>query len=338
MNVVRAENVDRDGWRASLATLIPVPEPYRHPDQERKEARATLRCDDETLTMLVREGLPCEGPPGAERFDPYDIYNLGLYSGSGRSLPEYAALFVRRLARADPATWVAPMTWRLRLRAECKAWPTCGGNQWAVTRLLPERYAGHVWELTGQPEPTVTDASLTMTSRERWIELGWGVSTCGLRRPVYSPVARELMRWVTEDFRFQSLPQALATSPAHLRLLRAADCIGASMLMEEEFSRLNIPARTERTLMLGVITFLSHGRLEFTDGDGLVKVLDPGLCAISGVNSRRVPAFEEFCHGSTGNRMIPLSGAPDTQFVRHGADGLCPITLETQVNREDRAG
>lgn len=333
-------DADARGWLASLARLIPVPAPYWRPDLDRTAVRTTLRCDDETLSLLVREGLPCEGPPGAERFDPYDVYNLGLYSGSGRSLPEYAGLFVGRLARADPATWVAPMTWRLRLRAECTAPDTCdGGNQWTVARLLPERYAGQVWELTGRPEPTITAGFLQMASKERCVEVSWGVSTCGVRREVFSPVARELMRWVVEDFRFQSLPPALATSPAQLRLLGAADCVGASMLIEEECSRLGIPARAERTLMLGVITFLSHGRLDFTDADGVAKALDPGLCAVSRLSGRRMTGFEEFCHGSTSNRMIPLAAAAgDSPFVRHGTDGRCPASAETYLSKEERSG
>lgn len=327
-------SVRAGGWLRSLAALVPVPVPYRSRDKGRDAARSMLRCDDDTLDMLIREGLPCDGPPGAERFDPYDVYNVGLYSGTGRSLPEYAALFVGRLATADPATWVSPASWRLRLRAACRAPHDPGTSpEWTVARPLPERYGGRVRYLAGQA-PAVTATSVDVTSPGGQIELTWGVTTSGARRVAVSPVARELMRWVQDEFRFQSMPPALALCPQRLRELRTADCVGASVLIEHECQRLGIPARTERTMMLGVVTFLSHGRLVLTDDDGAQKALDPGLSAVCRIGRGRVEAFEEYCHGSTGNRMIPLPGSPADPLARHCGHAGCPASVDTHVSRE----
>ncbi|QNP68328.1 hypothetical protein IAG44_01805 [Streptomyces roseirectus] len=324
-------------WLDSLAALIPVPAPYRRADQSRATVSTTLRCDDRTLDLLIREGLPCEGPEGAERFDGHDIYNLGLYSGTRRSLPEYAAHFVTRLARADPATWLRPLDWTLRLRAGCGDPARCAGeDRWRVVKPVPEAYGGHVRQLSGHPPPEVTATSLEVTGAPGPIELTWRLTTAGVRRTLLSGRLRELMRWLVEDFRFQSLPFELASDTARLRQLGTADCVGGSLLMEEECRRLGIPAQARRTVLLGVMSFLNHGRLECVDEDGVEKALDPGLCSFARLDGTDRPDFEEFCHGSTSNRLIPLAGPPRPALATHGPDGGCPAEVDTRVSREDR--
>ncbi len=325
-------------WLASLNGLIPIPEPFRCADQDRAAARAALRCDDETLDLLVREGLPCEGTEGAELFDEYDLYNLALYSGTGRSLAEYAALFVGRLAHAEPESWLEPKAWSLRLRARCESPCQCGADeQWQVMRLMPEVYGGRVREVLGHPAPTITPTSLEVPGEAGRIEVTWRVSTSGVRRRVVNGVLRDLMRWILEDFRFQVLPPKLASSVDHLESLGAAECVAASFLMEKECQRLGIAARVEPTLMLGVVAFLGHCRLEVIDSDGAEKALDPGLCAAARLSGRRADAFEEFCHGSTGNRMIPITGVQDMSFVRHGGNDRCPAAVSIRVSGDAAA-
>jgi hypothetical protein len=337
--VITTDISGKQQWLQSLAGLVSVPAPYRSLNQDRAAARATLRCDDQTLSMLVQEGLPCEGPGGAERFDPYDVYNLGLYSGSRRSLPEFAALFVSRMAQADPASWTTAAGWQIQLTARCQAPPDarscCEDGRWAVMRPTPETYGGLVQHTQADASLAVTPLALEITAPDGQIDIGWRMCTAGARYQLHSPVLREMMHWVLSDFRFQSVPPALAESPDELRQLRIADCIGGSILMEGECRRLGIPARTQRTMMLGVATFLCHGRLECTDDDGVSKALDSGLCAAARLSPSRVDAFDEFCHGSTSNRIIPLTGSFQTPFVRHGDNVRYPASLSTRVSREE---
>ncbi|WP_424217322.1 hypothetical protein ACN20G_35165 (plasmid) [Streptomyces sp. BI20] len=324
------------GWTDSLAALVPIPAPHRREDQDRAAARRTLRCDDALLDLLVREGLPSAGPTGDERFDAHDLYNLGLYSGSLRSLPEYAALFVGRLARADTATWLAPMDWRLRLRASCGAPEHCGDeDRWTVARPLPEASGGTVRELTGRPRPEPAAHELAVTGADGPVEVTWHLTTAGVRHRVLDPRPAELMRWLTHDFRFQSLPFSLARDTDLVRRTGVADCVAGSLLMEEECRRLGIPARARRTLLLGVVAFLNHGRLEFTDEDGVEKALDPGLAAFARIDGGDTSRFEEFCHGSTSNRLVPLAGPPRPTLAAHGPHARCTPEVATLVGREE---
>src|SRR5688500_15292739 len=85
-----------DGWLAACERRCAIPAPFRDERVSRADALQTLRCGDELLDRLVAQGLPCGGARGDERFDAFDLFNLALDSGSGRSMPEMAFGFALR--------------------------------------------------------------------------------------------------------------------------------------------------------------------------------------------------------------------------------------------------
>ena len=94
-----------------------IPPAYREPDTDRAAALQILGCDENTLTGYVQDGLPVD-PEG--RFDYRDLFNLGLHSGTGRTVPEQAFAFSLRWMRASTESLLAPRRSTFDLRSHLR--------------------------------------------------------------------------------------------------------------------------------------------------------------------------------------------------------------------------
>ncbi|WP_131763893.1 hypothetical protein, partial [Actinomadura fibrosa] len=103
----------------ALEGLFVIPPEHHRPDTGRRAAAAALACDQATLAALVRRGLPCTGEPGRERFDSRDLFNLALYSGTGRTAVERDVARAFRWTRASCEELIAPRVSRFELRVDC---------------------------------------------------------------------------------------------------------------------------------------------------------------------------------------------------------------------------
>src|SRR5215218_1709645 len=74
-------------WSAGVQAMVPVPAEHRRLKADVTAVQATLRCGEEEIESLRRCGVVWVERGGVPLFDPVDIYNLGLLSGSGRTVP-----------------------------------------------------------------------------------------------------------------------------------------------------------------------------------------------------------------------------------------------------------
>ncbi|MCD0453481.1 hypothetical protein LO762_30495 [Actinocorallia sp. API 0066] len=298
----------RDGWLAALADLVPVADGYRDEVVGRGEALDLLRCGDALLDDLVAHGLPCS-PDG--RFDRYDLFNLALYSGSGRSAPETGIRFALRWMGREPDTWFTDKSWTISVELACPRAGGCGADPWwKAARPLPEAFGGTVHTLLPDDPGTADLDTPGFTAR---------LTARGERRELRSPVLREICaeydaaRWVR-------LPVELQARPELVLPHGIAPCISVSLDLAAKCRAAGYRARTRRGWILGMLD-LAHAWLEVVDDDGLTKVVDPVFGLLSAHADAPHPSFRAACSGSRFNRLLPSAHEADEPLFRHGCAG-----------------
>ncbi|WP_327697964.1 hypothetical protein [Streptomyces sp. NBC_00459] len=305
----------RDGWLAALAELFPVPAGYRDERVDRFGALDILRCGEDLLAELLAAGLPHSGPPGAELFDRYDLFNLALHSGSGTSAPETGIRFALRWMGRDPGTWFADRTWDLSVDLSC---PLDGGCEadptWETSRPEPEAFGGRLLSLTTGP------AGSAFTAR---------VATRGERRELRSERLREIVSEY-DGARWVRLPVELQSRPELVLPYGIAPCISVSLDLAAKCRAAGFEARTRRGWILGMLD-LAHAWLEVVDSDGEVKVVDPVFAGLADHADAPHPLFREACAGSRFNRLLPSSREADQPLFRHRCGGAdrTPVSRTT---------
>ncbi|HEY4027062.1 MAG TPA: hypothetical protein VGO86_11585 [Candidatus Dormibacteraeota bacterium] len=292
---------------------MPTPPDRRERLLTLPEARAKLGCGDDLLTALLDRGFPVAAVEGGEpRLDLHDVINVGLYSGSGQSVPELAQRALFRFASTDPERWTAPTRWKIAVEHRCLAGD--GGEHaggWALAEPDPERWGGATDEwgsheglrlrLDGRgdaPERRADSASATGTVRLE-----------GRVQRVLAPTVieafDELVRGIQRDApRFQWLPDALRADPDGAARLGVTDCAASSLLLERELGRLGFATRTGDGCVLGLVP-TPHAWVEVLDDDGVWKALDPIFAAVAARVPGTRPEFAAFCLGSFSSRVLP---------------------------------
>jgi hypothetical protein len=308
--------VDADRWRRAAQALIPTPAPYRRHSVGAREARQLLRCDDDALAELAAAGLAAEDA-GEARFDYYDLMNLGLLAGTGRSLPELGERSTMQLARGSRADWSAEYTWHLRVEATCSQ-PRCPDPP-APTRPCPEEYGGRCtgWE----PGDGGRWTAATVTLRG-----AGGEVAAPAAREAYAEVVEALAdgRWV-----YAWLPPGLRADWRAAVANRTLDCVTTSLLVQQRCLDAGLTARTRSGVILGLVG-VAHAWAEVREEGGW-RVLDPLLAHLAGRHPASSPDFAAFCRGHLGNRVLPWARAADEPVVPHD----CPLggrpTLATRL-------
>ena len=298
-----AVGVDR--WRRAVAALVPTPPPHRQATVDAAGARRLLRCDDEALAELDRAGLATDTSDGA-RFDYYDLMNLGLLAGTGRSLPEIGERSTMQVARGTRADWAAEHTWHLRVEARCSR-PACPVPP-VPPRPAPEEYGGRL--VDWQPRPGGWTAA-TVTLRG-----AGGEVTSPAARAAYAEVLEALAsgRWV-----YAWLPPGLRADWPSAVANRTLDCVVASLLVQQRCRDAGLTARTRSGVILGVVG-VAHAWTEVRERDGW-RVLDPLLAYLAGRHPASAPDFADYCRGRLGNQVLPWPRRADEPLVPHD----CPL-------------
>jgi hypothetical protein len=330
-----ADAAGLDGWLEAIDRLVPTPPDRRERLLTLPEARAKLGCGDELLATLLDRGLPVAAvEDGEPRLDLHDVINVGLYSGSGRSVPELAQRALFRFAAGAPADWIAPTRWQVAVEHRCMA-GTDGEHPggWELAEPDPARWGGAAerWEshsglrLDGRgrgPERRSDSASATGT-----------VLLEGRRRRVVAPAVaeafRELVGGIERDApRFQWLPAALRADPAAAARLGVTDCAASSLQLSRDLARMGFATRTGDGFVLGLVP-TPHAWVEVLDQDGEWKALDPIFAAVAARLPGTRPEFADFCLGSFSSRVLPWNRAAGEAIAVHRCGR--PAAVETTL-------
>lgn len=294
-------------WLVAVERLRRVPPPYFHATLDVTQAARRLGCDGGLVEELVRAGLPADETPEGLRFDPYDVMNLGLAAGLGRSLAEQAEQRCLSVAAAAPEEWLAPRTWRLRLGAPCTA-PECPGEDPAPP--APELSGGRL-ESYLKSDRSPNDAVAVVITR-------------GRRDEPHTPEVRgihdELLSGLTSGrYQYSWLPHALRRDPETAVAHGMVDCVVASWLMRRWACEAGLEVRTRKGYLLGLVG-VEHAWTEVFE-EGRWLVLDPVL-AFQALHRapgdpRAAADFAAFCRGSVHNRLLVWPGSADEPFTRH---------------------
>jgi Transglutaminase-like superfamily len=282
--------VNDDVWAAAVDAIVPVPADHRRLDADAAAVQALLRCGPEGVEELARTSLAREERGGELFFDPVDVYNVGLLSGSGRSVPEMASSFFARLAAMDSARWVAPAA--TEVVAE---WPAA-----ATGDLLEDEFA------TLRADGGEPGGSRPATYEPR-----------GVRRAA-SPRLTTIYDALLAEFSFQLLPPTLKWDTDAVVELAVGDCDGLSGVMAARCAEAGFKAYVERGHVRGGFGWGGHAWVRVIDEDDSVIALDPTLPLVAASQGAGIDAFAGFCRGGLVTRVVPV--------VLRAAD-LPPVSL-----------
>lgn len=275
--------------------------------------RKLLRCDEAGIAMLLAAGLPRFGV-GGESFRRSDILNVGLHSGSGRTIPEIAEAYRVRFAAEPRRSWTASRAWDIAFELRCAR--ECGAGSWLLRRPAPERFGG-----------SVEDWPATPVSSSSPLRLGASVVVVGAEGRVESEDARRLFAELVDDLayrriRYQYLPPGLRRDPERAAANGVLDCMAASLLLERRCRDLGLKSRTRKGLLLGAAA-VEHVWLELPGANGDWLPLDPVLAALVS-RSGNGEGFVEFACGSVTNRLLSWELEADQDLLIH----VCPDCRE----------
>ncbi len=292
----------------SVADLFVFPAAHRSPDTDRVAAAQMLACDDRALDELVHKGLPV-GDDG--RFDSRELFNLGLHSGTGRTVPEQAFAYSLRWMRGTTESLLAPRRSTFALSSSCD----CGEPS---TLASPGTYDGAVLDL-------VRDAhSVTAL-----------VHTQGAVAPLVSPALRAVVsEFAALGVRWVKLPDALREDETLVRTHRVATCESASRYLAAQCTAAGLTATTRIGWVIGMLD-LVHAWVEVTDDDGVTKVVDPIFTLFASTIKDANPALTDPLTTLRTNRLIPTALGVGDRVAAHP----CPaarFTTRIQPAKEPR--
>lgn len=298
-------------------TTFYIPERYREPDTDRVEAAQLLGCDDTALTELVHGGLPVEN----DRFDSRDLFNLGLHSGTGRTVPEQAFAFSLRWMRGSTESLLAPRASRFTSALTCAE---CAHPVSALARPRTERYGGAVLDLTpASNDDMVATSTLTAT-----------VHTRGALAPLVSPALRDVVReFAGLGLRWVKLPAALREDEGLVTAHGVASCESASRYLARRVTEAGLSATTRIGWVVGMLD-LVHAWVEVTDTDGVQKVIDPIFALFATTIPDANPLLTDPTMSLRTNRLIP-TGLPVGGRVAAHEHGF-RLSTKIQPARETR--
>jgi hypothetical protein len=302
----------------SVGRFTAVPEQIACYDTDVQTAATALGMAPEDVTGLVAAGLPHRSAAGGEPlFDYDDLMNVGMFSGTGRTVPEIGLRFLMRFAASSPHSWYEPRDWQVGVRPTTALWEGHGDEPVRVMVRVPDGQA---------PGVEVLDSDVTIVDDGRAVD-GWSatVRLTGAANQVHDPAVKEVWESIVDPLCqrqviYQTVPELLRADHRQAWDLGIADCVVASRLLADRLRQLGHQARVRRGYLLGLFGS-DHAWCELVE-DGVAKALDPVFAFVgrTGDRARGVPAtprFAEACFGGRFNRLLPCvgeEGAPLSYF------------------------
>ncbi|MFI1940730.1 transglutaminase-like domain-containing protein [Streptomyces purpureus] len=315
-------------WMPAVERLPEIPAEYRRPELSVRSAARLLGVDEQAVKHLIDAGLPAQEQPYGMVLDRYDLLNLGLLAGTGRSAAEAAELRWTAQPGGPPAGWTTARRLRLALASHCSAGCTrAPGPPLCATALAEQTATVHTWR-TLRPGGRVL-AEVTLRGRR-----------CRARsraaREVFGEIYDGLL---TGRYRYARLPPALAARPERALAAGALDPVTAALVMAVHARAAGLEARTRAGFLLAPpgprqTAALPHAWTEIREC-GHWLPLDP----LQAYRAGRHPDFADFCRGSRPNWLLPLTheahcpatahrcsdgGVPETSCRQLPGGGRCP--------------
>lgn len=278
-----------------------IPREHHVADTPRAEAARMLDCTEEALDAFVQSGLIVRDG----RFDSRDLFNLGLYSGTGRTLPEQAFAYALRWMRSATSELLAPRTSQFSETLRC----SCTGAMFAPPRC-----------------PRVDD--LVISDRGVSATIGTEGAVVPLRSPELIAIVRDFaalgLRWV-------KLPEPLRQDENLVLSHRVASCDSASRYLVRRCEEAGLRARTRIGWVIGMLD-LVHAWMEVTDEDGITKVIDPIFALFATTLPDANPVLTDPTVSFRTNRLIPTDLGVDGRVAAHDCD--TPPTIKITQLKE----
>ncbi|MBO2466220.1 hypothetical protein [Actinomadura violacea] len=297
---------------SALEGLYVIPPGHHRPDTGRAEAARMLACDDRTVTALARHGLPSTGEPGRERFDARDLFNLALYSGTGRTPVERDVASLLRWTRSSCEDLIAPRVSRFELGVACGDPDGCHPDAHnALARPRTGAYGGAVRHVRAHPGrggrrvgAAPDAAATTARSSGPAMAISAVLRTVGdcpvLRAPALRAIVREFMG---AEPRYLRLPADLRDDP-DLVPRGFAGCGAASRYIERLCREEGVPATTRIGWVVGLPDVV-HAWVEVVDDDGVTKVIDPTFTLLAELIPWSNPMLRDPALAFRTNRLVP---------------------------------
>jgi hypothetical protein len=309
-----------DGWFQALDRLIPTPADLWEGSIDDVGASRLFRCGADLLDALVERGLPARLTDAGRYYDIHELFNVALYSGSKRSLPELALSMITRFAREPVPQRIELGRWSL-----LADFATLDGSAtpWSVARPTPEALGGSLTSLETKPAFRKGERSrLAVVEPVSRVTLRAGIELQGRVDRVVSPAIREVFHgFLARPWLWYAMPRRLSTDLTAVTKRNTTDCISASLLLARELGERGYEARTRLGLLTNLFGTL-HGWVEVRDDDGRWKLLEPGFALLAKGWGFGGDEFIEFCLGSTSNRCLPLSASVDEPLAAAVGDAV----------------
>lgn len=291
---------------SALGRFTPVPENLGRYDTDAAIGAQALRADAGEVARLAEHGLPHRmdderGP----LFDYDDLMNVGMFCGTGQTVPEIGLRFLMRFASAARPSWFEPRAWQVGVYPSRTAGGLAaedGAVLPAVTVRAPDATAPGVDLLS----PASFDDGLVACGYEA------GVRLTGADQHVHDPLIKAAWREVVDalasrQVNYQTVPEPLRRDHQRAWALGIADCIVAARLLADRLREAGFEARARRGYLLGLFGS-DHAWCEVVE-DGVPKSLDPVFAFVATVGDERgvarSPEFAAACFGSRFNRLLP---------------------------------
>jgi hypothetical protein len=235
----------------------------------RETCRAMLRCDEAQVLEL-------EACLGTSQIDHIDLLNLGLFSGSQRSVPE---LVIRSLGPvlADKVRTRSPTAVWATLKASCL--DAC--DPALATWEAPSWY-GVEWECYPEPHGQFHCKGLVQGAFEPGRLL--------------APELRELFATIVQEFDFQFMHQDTPLSYAQLN--HRGDCRVLAEVLSMRYRDAGYTSTVQHGVLLGLVSASRHSWVTVVDADARQKNVDPGLAVLTRTFWCDDPVLRSACAGS----------------------------------------
>ncbi len=310
-------------WAEVAESIEFIPEPYSAKLQPETTAYEMLRCDARAVDELVAAGLPYAERDGVRYFDPNDLYNLGMYSKTGKTQPELAFRMLFRFSTKPVEPLLEDKSWRFTVAFEC---PDCtGAAPWQFAGPTVEKFGGALAGVSG-PDNSANTAEYSAI-----------VTTTGAYTPLVAPALRELtQQYLQTGYRWQMIPVPMQADYDLVHRLGATSCIAASLSLAAQFTAAGYPAQAKRGWFCGVlggVLDLPHAWVEVTDDDGTHKAVDIAKAQLAKRLSPDTGDFQNLCTGSVYNRIIPSAAAGNEPLARHDCGSPTPVHVRADIRK-----
>ncbi|MER5540006.1 hypothetical protein [Streptomyces mirabilis] len=294
----------------ALGRFTAVPKDIGRYDTDVTTAAQALRAHPEQIAGLADEGLP--HVVDADRgplFDYDDLMNVGMFCGTGQTVPELGLRFLMRFAASPRSSWYAPREWEIGVHPSRTAGGASAETASAESAGLPQ-VTVRVPDLSAPGVELLSAYSFDDPVRALGYEAV--IRLTGADQTVRDPRIHEAWNEVVDGLAsrrvtYQTVPEPLRADHHRAWELGIADCVVASRLLADRLRASGLEATARRGYLLGLFGS-DHAWCDVVE-DGVHKSLDPVFAFVATVGDERgvakSPEFAAACFGSRFNRLLP---------------------------------